>query len=140
MKLTTILKLRKSLIAVALMLVMLPVAASNVSGEFIKLIKLNEGYEEHVMVHRAPAKYTDVVEATFDVTTDILCLEFCKPVTGVVVTICKDGVPVMSEACGDVYEGLAFSYSLSEFGTGQYEVKVTADGLDSELYCCFSVK
>ena len=150
----TIRRMKKILSMVALMLTMLPAAVN--AGDVVTtspvttipratLIRITivniADYEGKVeRPHRAPARYTDIVEATFDGETNILGFEFYKPLSGVVITISKDGVPVHSEICGDVYEGSTCSFPLSEYGVGQYEIEIAAEDLGAELYCSFSVE
>lgn len=148
----TIRRMKRNLLMVALMLTMLPAAVN--AGDvvttspvttipcaaLIRITTINVAYEELPKVHRAPARYTDIVEATFDGETYILGFEFYKPLSGVVITISKDGAPVHSEICGDVYDGSTFSFPLSEYGAGQYEIEIAAEDLDTELYCSFSVE
>lgn len=150
----TIRRMKRNLTMMALMLTMLPAAVN--AGDvvttspittipcttLIRITIVNKAdYEEKVeRPHRAPARYTDIVEATFDGETNILGFEFYKPLSDVVITISKDGVPVHSEICGDVYEGSTCSFPLSEYGAGQYEIEISAEDLDTELYCSFSVE
>jgi len=150
----TIRRMKKILSMVALMLTMLPatINASDVvttspvttipRATLIRITIVNiADYEGKVeRPHRAPARYTDIVEATFDGETNILGFEFYKPLSGVVITISKDGAPVHSEICGDVYEGSTCSFPLSEYGAGQYEIEISTEDLDTELYCSFSVE
>lgn len=150
----TIRRMKRNLTMMALMLTMLPAAVN--AGDvvttspittipcttLIRITIVNKAdYEEKVeRPHRAPARYTDIVEATFDGETNILGFEFYKPLSGVVITISKDGTPVHSEIRGDVYEGSTCSFPLSEYGAGQYEIEISAEDLDTELYCSFSVE
>ncbi len=149
----TIRRMKRNLPMVALMLTMLPatVNASDVvttspvttiqRATLIKVIMLSfDDIEDKPLKHRAPARYTDIVEATFDGETNILGFEFYKPLSGVVITISKDGAPVHSEICGDVNDGSTCSFPLSEYGAGQYEIEIAAEDLDTELYCSFSVE
>ena len=148
----TIRRMKRNLPMVALMLTMLPAAinAGDVvttspvttipCATLIRITKINVAYDEPFIIHRAPARYTDIVEATFDGETNILGFEFYKSLSSAVITISKDGALVHSEICGDVYEGSTCSFPLSEYGAGQYEIEIAAEDLDAELYCSFSVE
>lgn len=150
MKPKTNLKQRLSLVIVALVLTILPAAAYYNAANFMRITVVNVAYDMKTNVayderetnvpHRAPTCYSDVAEAVFDGTDSSLMLEFGCAVSGVTITISKDGSEVLSETYTELSEGDACTFALAQYGAGEYEVKVTAADLDNELYCSFTVK
>lgn len=132
----TVFKFRKSLLAMALVLTMFP---TTIDAAFIRLVRINIAFDDFSDRRRAPAQYSDAAEAVFDGATNVFTLVFNIDASEAVITIYKDGVPVIAEAYSGVETGAAYSFDLSEYGAGQYEVVVDA-GMEEDLRCGFMIE
>lgn len=109
-----------------------------VFGEKLRVVCINNDNNntQEEFPHWAPAHYSNLAYAVWDVETGLLTVGFNAQADCVTISIYKDEV-LIEEDCCSVGDSSEFIFNLSSYGSGDYQIVITGLG-NTDLYGYFA--